>query len=1053
MQIASAEFTDAVDRGAVTWVGPQLLADWQDDGAEVATSRARFTVDRFQDRTLDSTWGSPWPYVQSYVQVGGANADYTISADGYGLHRHAVRGENRATMVLAGTSVLTAVGVWSIPAALTGTGESLIEVVARDDGASTNRYALRWEVDHADASVDVVIVEVLAGVANAVAFEVNHFTLQVNHEYAGKIQVTEDTVRVKVWDQSIEAEPLEWLLEADAAAYTASVAYAGARTSLVNTSTNPLPYYFKWHSLRVIDGTIDDLSDLAGTVTISHGMDDGLPAEVTYAQDSPTPQLTAAIVDGRLMSAAKYLSPHNPDSPLYGLERDVAPVTLDHGVITANGPETVRLFQGRMVDIPLAGDKKGQLVATSATRLKLSNLVLPPAFNRRGDLSATWPVSWAAYQCGVYAAPNPPDNALWYAPLHGSLIPFLDFRSPTLVYYPIVFPVLFAGFYRDVGNGELETVTYGDDPERAPAYIDGPYVAAPDLQYTSELAWGVYYDFPAFAFPADGDLGYVLSEDGPRGRFEFTVRGDDFDTTGPSGTDFTPTTFILGFFMENDSTGKIYCGINMSRQLRIEMSDGTASINQNASADFDLPADGQWYKYGVAWDFVAEAAYFYMREPDGTEHTQTVTNSSLDVTRLPDGDSPFATIQPFNTPILSGFLDPYFHSFLPCAELHISGGLNANPNNAPWIWSDSYGFEASAIIKRSANRLRAIAEPTEREAWEYISSWAQAEMASMRIDERDRLLYLTPGYWVEDDQQSVQTFLDTTTNVGSLAPQSDPTKIRNTIRVAYREAKLDSLYNSLYSSREVLVIPPGETFIVFALDVLATSIDTSGATLPTSTEVDNGVSSFISGGMHTFFTINTAADGTGSYYSGPTNPSTDPVYIEAEDEFTASTVVVRVINRTGITLYTANDNPEVPTINIGGIGLYLLDASVTESRARSVAQRGARGLTVDAPQIQREDDARRLVRRLIGELAEPAPTLEGVRLFGDQRRQPGDLMLFTDERETGVSGLWRILGLRHVISEDQYYQEARLKKARIVGEWQTSGDSRWGTALWGREGL
>jgi hypothetical protein len=133
--------------------------------------------------------------------------------------------------------------------------------------------------------------------------------------------------------------------------------------------------------------------------------------------------------------------------------------------------------------------------------------------------------------------------------------------------------------------------------------------------------------------------------------------------------------------------------------------------------------------------------------------------------------------------------------------------------------------------------------------------------------------------------------------------------------------------------------------------------------------------------------------------------------------------------------------------------MHLSDASVITSRASSITQRGVRGLPVDAPAHQRREDAQRLAQRLLNELAEPTPTIEGVRVFGDPRRQPGDLVEFEDATQTAISGQWRILSVRHVIDQANYYQDVRLRKALSVGEWQTSGESRWGETLWGREGL
>lgn len=1065
MQDQSAAFETAVAKGEVDWAAPILLADWLEDGvSQLSAGQPAYILDQFNNRHSDSTWTRPKPNEpgKAYVHSGGSNSDYTIPANlGYARFGwNAVNATRRAFIETASPSML-AYTRWTPSADLTGTGEVTLDLVVFDAGPDTNHYCVRMEVNVADDTIDLLLLERSGGSLSTLQTENNVLTYVFGHVYAMLIQVNTDglLLRAKVWDEDVEIEPVEWQLEHTITSLVSGGNNAGIRCTMPSTITTPTPLYVHFLEFRVIDGSIDDLSDLVGLMTIEHTLDDGLPNEVSFVQNLGTATLGAKLLHGRGgLTAQQYLSSHNPNSPLYDLARDVAPVTLDYGIITSDGPERTRLFTGKMVDLPIGTDQTGQLVATSATRLKLSKLVQPPPFNRAGDLSASWIVSWAAFQCGIYAAPNPSPGCIWYAPMHGSMQPFVDFQQPTQVSLRGTFPTFDGSYYRDTGDGYSYPLYEGVSvAETIPAYVNGPYVAAPALQFTSDLAIGIYHHPISTAFAADGSID-MLSEAGPRGRFEFAVRGDPFDAAPPGGSDFAPATFIVGLFLENDpGPGSVFCGINMSRELRIELSDGTASINLSTAAAFDLPSDGRWYRYGIAWDFAAETVYYYFRDEDGNEAAGFTTEATLDVTRLPAEDEIFGLVEPF---VDSSFLEggavftPYFHAFLPVSELHITAGTNANPNNAPWIWEDDYGFEASAIIKRSAHRLRVVAEPAEREAWELISSFAQAEMAMMRIDEQDRLLYLTPQYWVEEAQQTETQTLDTEVNVGELVPQVDPTRIRNEVRVAYREVTIDSLYQPMFQSRDVIAFAPGTTQFVIPLQVLASEVSTSLATLPSGTQIDNGVSGFLSGGFWpTFFTINTEPDGSGTYMTGPVDPSTDPIYIQVLDAFGANFVVVEAVNQTNGVLYTANDNVEVPTINIGGIGAYFGDKTTITSRASSITRRGTRGLPVDMPQIQRDEDAQRLAQRLLNELAEPSPTLESVRLFGDPRRQPGDLVQFRDARGTAVSGSWRLLSVRHVIDGANYYQEGRLRQALSVGEWQESGASRWGQSLWGREGL
>jgi hypothetical protein len=1059
LQEASAEFEAAAARGEVVWAEPVLLADWLSDGAEALTTgqRAQYVIDRFNNRDSSSGWGRPVRGLSAYEHIGGVDGDYTaLSANGYATMDADTLQVEYTSLLPVNTPDMAVWAVFSTDELFLGDGSNIVEAIVRDDGTGENNYTIRVAIKTAAGlpvpnEMLLTLVRWVGGVGTTLAGTATTLIHVAGHQYGIRVEANGSALRAKVWDMDLKIEPVDWAVEATDDTITTGN-YGGVRGMLTLANTNPLPFTFKWHELRILDGSIDDLSDLAGQIVVTQTLDDGMPDSVSYVRDLGTSLLDAQITDGRRgLDVTQYLSPFNRDSPLYDLARDVAPVTLDHGIVTSAGPERLRLFTGRMIDLPVAQDKVGHLTALSDTRLKLTRLVQPPPFDRQGDLSASWIISWAASQCEVYAAPPPADGCRFYAPLHGSMQPFISRDMPQVATYQGGFlNGVEAGLFED--DGTLDGSTFntnafdGLDSEVANAYVDGPYVAGANLEFTSDHAVGMYY-LP-LRMTEDGDD--IMSQAGPRGRFEFCVRGDAYASTAPSGATFTPATFIVGMFFLSSGGRKVYCGINMSRQLRIEMSDGTASINANAAAGLNLPEDGEWYKYGVAWDFVTETAYFYRRDPDGTEHTDSSTNSSLDVTRLLAEDLFGESFDPFDPAVDEGIFSPYLHAFIPVAELHLTSGTGANPDNAPWIWSDEYGFEPTAIFRRSATRLRAVAETAEREAWEMIGTLAQAEMAVMRVDERDRLLYLTPQYWAELAQQTDNQTLSTLTNVAELEVQIDPTRIRNMVRVRYERVRIDGSYEPVYETREVIKIPPGTTVLEVTLDVPTTVLPYAGQYLhlPSQSQVDAGVSSFAVGFWPSFMTINTARDGSGTYFASSIAPLEDEVSALVDEVYTAGTAVITVTNRSGVTVYTANDNVDLATISLGGIGVRQRTSTVSVSRSSSIARRGPRGLTVEAPIHQRTDDARRLARRLLNELAEPHPTLENVRVFGDQRRQPGDLVTIEDARGTAADGLWRLLRVGHVIDGANYYQTVRLRQALPVFVW---GTTRWGQCIWGEE--
>src|SRR5687767_7142387 len=89
------------------------------------------------------------------------------------------------------------------------------------------------------------------------------------------------------------------------------------------------------------DGTIDDLShQMASTWEVDHSLDDGYPDSVTFVSGVSVPELSTELVGrpdpdtGAPITAPAYWSPLRTDSPVYGYDRDIPPVTFDVGLVT-----------------------------------------------------------------------------------------------------------------------------------------------------------------------------------------------------------------------------------------------------------------------------------------------------------------------------------------------------------------------------------------------------------------------------------------------------------------------------------------------------------------------------------------------------------------------------------------------------------------------------------------------------------------------------------------------------------------------------------------------
>jgi hypothetical protein len=120
--------------------------------------------------------------------------------------------------------------------------------------------------------------------------------------------------------------------------------------------------------------------------------------------------------------------------------------------------------------------------------------------------------------------------------------------------------------------------------------------------------------------------------------------------------------------------------------------------------------------------------------------------------------------------------------------------------------------------------------------------------------------------------------------------------------------------------------------------------------------------------------------------------------------------------------------------------------SVTVQNSTNIAKRGVRGLSVSLPAIQDADTA----TVIAGELLARATTARrqlAITVRGDPRRQPGDLVRFTDPNNTNADGLWRVLSVDHNIDGANYTQAVTAVEAALVAVWD---QSKWDDgSVWG----
>jgi hypothetical protein len=750
------------------------------------------------------------------------------------------------------------------------------------------------------------------------------------------------------------------------------------------------------------DATIDNLSLMAGSWEVRHHLDDGFPDSVTFISGVGVAQASADLgpppaylTNNIPMQVREFFSPYNGSSPLSGYDRDVAPVTIDHGVIGAGGPERIRIFTGQMTDLPIQrGEAK--LNAVSSARLALKNLVQPPAvYGYYQGANATWAITYALQACGLYASPPPQEGCRWWVPMHGSIRPFLPATNHN------VLDVVMEGSSGSTGSEHL--------------WVKGPFVMGTRFGHETD-------NFQRMRLNTSGD-GIQLepgtdltTQAGSTGKFEFWVLGSvtDFDAqvADPSLWVNISLTNANGTWVDVGIDADSVTAAN-DRKPYVWINDGTTNnMFRHSTA---IPTDGEWHFVGLAWKIAGASSKRWINL-DGVVETSTTAFSTagLPTTEGWSNDMPACSFR------------------MPLAEVQLTSGALANPDNHPWLVD--IDFEPDAIVTPSVVELASIAELVPREAWELIATYAQAELASLRTNEDDVVEYLGLSHWVQDEQQAVAEVVSTNVNAGPVDITIDPTKTRNTVQVNFSESFNVDTFTLVAAIRDPVPIEPGVTlltvpFIAAATELRGfsfTNITAADTVEPTNTNT---------------IAVNSSSSGTGTY-------ATSGQVLAEVLEWNPGSVLIQVTNLMSVTQYLANDKGWA-SLTLAAKSLTSQAASVMDANELSVATRGARGLIVEASAIQRRTDARRLARDLKMALRKPVPTVEGLREFGDPRRQPGDLVLFEDPSVTRASGQWRRQSITHIWDADTgaYVQESIIRPTEEIGIW---GQSTWGNCLWGK---
>lgn len=823
---------------------------------------------------------------------------------------------------------------------------------------------------------------------------------------------------------------------------TGSSNLAQALTGGLVTWGKPL-VYADW----AVDGygaasSIDDLSDQIGRpIEVTHYLDDGLPNEVTFAAGLGTPDVSIPLagggyVSGSYLTAAQYFSPFRSDSPVYSYNRDVAPVKIEVQTVTSAGLEAIRVFTGQMTSTPTDG-QSASLKAMSGSRLKLAKLVQLPvriatdySAGKYFGLTAAWAITWAMHRCGIYPSPPAVSGCKVWTPGHGGGHPYLPYSNITD-----------SGEFFSLYHYRRLAADTGFVAS-APTIIEGPYVGAlyGQVDATALRLW--FGDCLDETHLVSGGYDW-LSKAGNAGRFEFWLRGDSTAVNSTPGgssqlaslgaqSNILAYPMMAGFaWYYSSGTSYVACGIRLTDKLPfIAINDGTTAVSGGLGTA--LPTDSAWHFYGFAWDINNKKLWFNV---DGT-----VTSTNI------------STVSSAGLPTDNLFLEGSqmsVHSVVPVSEVQFSAGPMANHDTYP-TWEYNLPTDRTATVYPSILNLAITAEPP-REAWELIGRYAQAELAHFRADETDDVLYLPMTYWAKTAQQTSLATLSARRDSKPPRVTYDISKTRNSVRLTYSQVFLGVNFNQdvLWSTTSALVVPPGVTYYQIALTVAAARIFLAGSDMYvlSSAQIDG---SDPSPPNLTYVSFNTQPDGSGSLPTIDVNHSATGVAARITD-WTATQVLVRFTNTTSTIYYTANNaassSVDLAFMSIAGMPVVFNEqAYVVASETASITTRGERSLPIQIDAIQTESMAQQMANILVGELAYPQATVERLEMFGDPRRQPGDLITYSDPDGTGVSGLWRMRGIKHVVDAASYTQLTTLRRARQVAVWDTG---LWNDAIWG----
>lgn len=732
------------------------------------------------------------------------------------------------------------------------------------------------------------------------------------------------------------------------------------------------------------------------------------------------------------LDAQTYFSPFNKQSPVYGFDRDTAPVTAAINVVTPEGNVPTTVFTGIMNDISVSG-RTANLDASSRTRLKLDRSIKIPTVNGyREGADTDWLAGYLLAQGGQYTGVCPGPNTRWWAPMHGSLHPWMD--------GPATFP-----FSQAFSTARTPGVSYRNNNHRT---VDGPFVSGMYAQMkNAEVIQNEILPDPQWATVVpgvDNPLTYdIHSKLNSTGRMSVRLRCDPVDAAPAAlgGLEDWIFAYTLYNLNPNGSAG-CYVRFQINSNGTITTWVGNSFTHTAGSYPaYQYVPDGDWHFFGFAWNYAIGEAKI-RQDGSGTAPT---TGYSGNLSELPNSQAEL-----YDRGLITG---AWVQSRVPMSEFQVEIGPECwvtqpwNPSGGGWQWTGAGNPPGSnslnATYRPTRQPLAAVAIGAPVQGWPVLQSVAESTLSHLRINEEDNAEFLPLDYFGETAQMTVNTanILDTSVNAAELGFVADPSKIRNLVTTEFKEVRVATSRSTILETNAVIEIPQGETFKTFALDT--PTVETHGASVwqGTAPNIVKLTSSQISNPStipnEHVMTANFLSDGSGTVIAS----SALQARIVSWDN---STVTIRFRNTWPATLYLANNGSQVPTLRILGYVVEEVDAYATVQDPGSVGLRRERALTTGLEWIQDRDTALDVTTKMVSILARPRPQV-AVTVMGDPRRRPGQLVSLVDATGTRASGTWRILACKHKQSGGMYVNDLELVRVGEIGVWD---ESLWDDAVW-----